>query len=140
VPWCSARAVFVPWCSATWGGVGNDLLGRMERGSRRSGVTVGALMLAIGLASLVLARASVQVVVLLAAAGLVVAGAGRLLGVREPGPWRARWLDVVLGVGLLAAGGIAALWHTAPLRVLAWVLAGMLVASGLAAVVQALRA
>ncbi|NLF05707.1 MAG: hypothetical protein GX593_12000, partial [Actinomycetales bacterium] len=112
----------------------------MERGSRRSGVTVGALMLAIGLAMLVLARASAQVVVLLAAAGLIVAGAGRLLGVREPGPWRARWLDVVLGVGLLAAGGIAALWHTAPLRVLAWVLAGMLVASGLAAVVQALRA
>ncbi len=97
-------------------------------------------MTALGVALLALAEAPVQVVVALAAAGLVVAGVGRLLGVRDAGPWRARWLDGVLGTGLLVVGGLAVLWRDASLRTLAWVLAGVLVASGVTAVVQALRA
>jgi len=97
-------------------------------------------MTALGVALLALADAPVQLVVALAAAGLVVAGVGRLIGVRDAGPWRARWLDGVLGTALLVVGALAALWRDAPLRTLAWVLAGVLVASGLTAIVQALRA
>ena len=90
-------------------------------------------MLAMGLAMFLGARGSVVLVLLLAAAGLFLAGLARALGVREPGPWRARWLDLAVGAGFLLAAGLAVLWRTAPLRVLAWVLAGSLVLSGLAA-------
>lgn len=101
-------------------------------------VVLGGLMLALGLAMLLGARGSVLLVLLLAAAGLLVAGTARALGVREPGSWRARWLDLAVGAGFFVAAGLAVLWRTAPLRVLAWVLAGAVILSGLATIGRAL--
>lgn len=74
---------------------------------RALGGVVGGTMLVLGIAMLVLAKAPVQVVVSLPATGLLVSGAGRILGVRDAGPWRARWLDVVLGAGPLACSAVS---------------------------------
>ena len=100
----------------------------------------GTLLLAVGLVMLLAVRGPVEVVVLLAAVGLLLAGLVRIVGVHEPAPWRACWLDVALGVGMLVGAGVAALWHAAPLRALAWVLAAILVANGLASIARGLAA
>src|SRR5690554_8129371 len=94
----------------------------------------GTLLLAVGLVMLLAVRGPVEVVVLLAAVGLLLAGLVRIVGVHEPAPWRARWLDVARGVGMLVGAGVAALGHGAPLRALAWVLAAVLVANGLGSI------
>lgn len=97
-----------------------------------------ALTLASGLATPLAARGPVLPVLLLASVGLLLSAVARVFGLREAGAWRTRRLDLVVGLGLLVAAGLAVLWRSAPLRVIAWVLAGALLVSGLVTTGRAL--
>lgn len=102
----------------------------------RAAALVGAAMVGLGIALLSRANASVATVVLLVAAGLVVAGVARLVrAARDTGtaarPAQRR-IEVAAGLVLITAGGLAVAWSSATVRVLVLLLALGLAAAGVA--------
>src|SRR5690606_41697274 len=91
-----SSATTSPWSAEPRapGGAHRCHAGRMEARVPWSSAAGGTLLLAVGLVMLLAVRGPVEVVVLLAAVGLLLAGLVRIVGVHEPAPWRARWLDV----------------------------------------------
>ncbi|MCF4121405.1 alpha/beta hydrolase [Antribacter sp. KLBMP9083] len=106
----------------------------------------GLVTAALGVVLLLNAPSSVQVVIALSGAGLVVAGVPLLLGRGIPGGDSApdvatwpRWLDRAAGGVLVALGVTVVAWRVASVRVLAALLAAGLVVSGVTAIVRAVR-
>lgn len=104
----------------------------------------GLVTAALGVVLLLNAPSSVQVVIALSAAGLVIAGIpflfGRGIPVGDAAPSLAawpRWLDRVAGGVLVALGVTVVAWRVASVRVLAALLAAGLVVSGVTAIVRA---
>ncbi|MBX9243715.1 DUF308 domain-containing protein [Actinotalea ferrariae] len=102
----------------------------------RAAPFVGAAMVGLGVALLARANASVAVVVLLVAAGLVLAGIARLVRAAHDTGTAAqpsqRRIQVASGLVLVAAGVLAVAWSSATVRVLVLLLALGLAAAGVA--------
>ncbi|PAY21869.1 lipase [Dietzia natronolimnaea] len=115
-----------------------EQVGERAGGNRRVvGVVLALASIALG-ALVILAPLDLPEIVRLAGVGLVVVGLATVIGVDGAGHSR-RWVRILTGAAMAAAGIVVLVWQSASIRSLLWVMVTALIVHGLHTLVAAVR-
>lgn len=116
---------------------GNDLHKLRER--RRMWLSIGIVLILLGLLALVAPLVLAQALTLLVGLVLIASGGAQLLLAWDQGSWGRRLLSVLVGLGALAVGLLVTFSSPAAMRVITMAIGAYLVAAGLLRVLSPIR-